>query len=78
MLVGGGTDVESREILVNGERRRCDVPNVAELLDRLGYGHERQGIAVALNGTVLPRARWTEQELRAGDRLEIVGAVQGG
>lgn len=36
------------------------------------------GTAVALNGEVLPRARWAETALNEGDRLEVLTAVQGG
>lgn len=36
------------------------------------------GIAVAVNGEVLPRSDWPVRVLAEGDRLEIVTAVQGG
>jgi sulfur carrier protein len=36
------------------------------------------GVAAAVNGEVVPRGRWAATELREGDRLEIVTAVQGG
>jgi sulfur carrier protein len=36
------------------------------------------GIAVALNGDVVPRGRWDSTPLAAGDQVEIVTAVQGG
>jgi sulfur carrier protein len=51
---------------------------VRELLSELGHDPDRSGIAVALNGAVLPRARWSEQIVGPGDAIEIVGAVQGG
>ena len=38
----------------------------------------RGGVAVALNGEVVPRSRWGEASLAAGDELEVVGARQGG
>ena len=40
-------------------------------------GHET-GVAVAVNGYVLPRDTWRATELRHGDRVEIVTVVQGG
>jgi sulfur carrier protein len=39
---------------------------------------EQRGIAVALNGAVVPRTAWKETPLRAGDTIEIVRARQGG
>lgn len=45
--------------------------------DRFGPSGER-GIAVALNGAVVPRSAWTQTALRDTDRVDIVTAVQGG
>ena len=39
---------------------------------------EQKGIAVALNGAVVPRAAWPETALKPGDNVEIVRAKQGG
>lgn len=64
-------------LTVNGEPR--EVPpttTVADLLDRLGR-HPRT-VAVEYNGEILPRDRYAETSLEQGDRLEIVGFVQGG
>jgi sulfur carrier protein len=36
------------------------------------------GVAAAVNGAVIPRGRWAATELRDGDQVEIVTAVQGG
>ena len=36
------------------------------------------GIAVAVNGEVVPRGSWSERTLQADDRVEIIRAVQGG
>lgn len=37
-----------------------------------------RGVAVALNGEVVPRAAWAQALLRDGDRIEILTATQGG
>ena len=37
-----------------------------------------RGIAVALNGEVVPRTRWEATPLSPGDRVEIVTAAAGG
>ncbi len=65
-------------IRINGAERVLTADNVARLLVQLGYGNDRPGIAVALNGQVVPRSAWGERKLQGGDEIEIVGAVQGG
>ncbi len=69
---------EEQVIRVNGAERILTAGNVARLLEQLGYGNDRRGIAVALNGQVVPRSAWGERRLQVGDEIEIVGAVQGG
>lgn len=67
------------EILINGEARVSKAANVAELLtEELEEGHTRRGIAVALNGQVVPRAEWENATFSKGDRVEIVRALPGG
>ncbi|MFX1783665.1 sulfur carrier protein ThiS [Prescottella equi] len=63
-------------ITVNGEDREFDGPlTVTELLERLEL--PQRGIAVAVDGAVFPRGRWTELVGR-GWEIEILTAVQGG
>ena len=67
------------ELLINGEVRVSHAANVAELLtEELEEGHTRRGIAVALNGQVVPRAEWETVTFSKGDRVEIVRALPGG
>jgi sulfur carrier protein len=37
-----------------------------------------RGVAVALNGEVVPKSRWGSTRLAPGDRVEIVTAAAGG
>ncbi len=39
---------------------------------------DTRGIALALNGAVVPRARWSQHTLKEGDRVELVRPLQGG
>lgn len=39
---------------------------------------KRLGVAVALNAEIVPRSKWANITLQAGDDIEIVTAVQGG
>lgn len=65
------------EIQLNGEPRKVgDGCTVAELLEELGR-HPRT-VAVEYNGDILPRQEYAATPLAAGDRVEVVGFVQGG
>lgn len=64
-------------IEVNGTTREVDdEATVGALVDT--EVADRRGVAVALDGEVLPRADWDTTPLERGARIEIVGAVQGG
>jgi len=52
--------------------------SVADAVGRLGTAAEGRGIAVAVDGEVVPRSAWSSTGLSDGQRIEIVGAVQGG
>ena len=66
------------ELWVNGERRRMAAGDVRSLLTALGLDPGGRGIAVARNGEVVPRSAWETTTLAPEDRIDIVGAVQGG
>lgn len=51
---------------------------VAAFLAERGIVAGARGVAVALNGAVLPSRRWSDTPLAAGDSLEIVRPIQGG
>ena len=65
-------------IRVNGAERPLDVETVAALVAALGIAPDARGVAVALNGAVVPRAKWTLATLTAGDQVEVIKAMQGG
>ncbi len=67
------------QILVNGtERSMPDGSTVEELLAALGAPDSGRGVAVAVNGEVVPRSQWSGTELSPGVRVEVLTAVQGG
>ena len=43
-----------------------------------GATGEARGVAVAIDGEVVPRGRWDDVALADGARVEVVQAVQGG
>jgi sulfur carrier protein len=65
-------------IRVNGESEPLVATTLAALLAEKAVDTEQKGIAVALNGAVVPRAAWPQTQLNAGDNVEIVRARQGG
>ena len=50
---------------------------LAGLIRELGLA-EKKGVAVAVNGVVVPRAAWPARELAAADRVLVIQATQGG
>ncbi len=66
-------------VVLNGERRElAPDATVREAVTATGAPSEGRGVAVALDGEVVPRGLWDEVELREGQRVEVVQAVQGG
>jgi len=65
-------------IRINGQDEILSVATLAALLEEKAVDTAQRGIAVALNGEVVPRAAWNETPLHAGDNVEIVRARQGG
>ena len=63
---------------VNGETHALGggAATLDGLVDLLG--HERRGLAIAVNGEVVPRSMWTQQLLADGDQVEILTIAQGG
>jgi sulfur carrier protein len=82
-MVAGALSAAGRSgaviIVVNGESREvAEGLGLVDLLRLMELPPEQRGIAVARNGDVVLRASWPETTLMAGDRLEILHAVQGG
>ena len=64
-------------IVVNGQPREIvSTTTLAALLQQLEI--PTRGVAVEINGQIVPRAQHAEHRLSTGDRLEIVSFVGGG
>ena len=66
-------------VVVNGEP--CELgpgSTVTDLVAALTGTIPPRGVAVAVNGAVVPRAQWPATTLGDGDRVEVLTAVQGG
>jgi sulfur carrier protein len=66
-------------IRLNGQPVELDEPaTVATVVAKSGADTDRRGVAVAVDGEVVPRSAWDDTNLKDGQRVEIVGAIQGG
>lgn len=66
-------------MIVNGEP--SDIPageTVVAVLGRLGLQADAKGVAVAVDGEVVPRACWDAFALPEDARVEVLTAMQGG
>ena len=58
-------------IELNGEPVELEPPaTVAALVARAGAAADRRGVAVAVDGEVVPRSAWDRTELSDGQRVE--------
>jgi sulfur carrier protein len=66
-------------VVLNGDSQ--ELPSGATVADAVrstGAPDDGRGVAVALDGEVVPRGRWTTHQLVEGERVEVLHAVQGG
>ena len=66
-------------VSINGEPR--ELPDGASVRDAalaLGIEPSRRGVAVAVEGAVVPRSEHESRRLAEGERVEVVNAIQGG
>jgi len=66
-------------IVLNGER--SDVrpgESVLGVLARLGLDADARGVAVAVDGEVVPRGGWESYAVPEDARVEVLTAMQGG
>jgi sulfur carrier protein len=66
-------------VILNGEE--CRLPDDATIdvaVAEAGAPEAGHGVAVAIDGEVVPRGEWQLRHLRDGDKVEVLHAVQGG
>ena len=65
-------------IFINDELTEFEQPpKIIDILTKLQI-FEVQGIAVAINDEVIPKANWEKIALQKNDRLMLIRATQGG
>jgi len=66
-------------ISLNGEASQVRAGDtVAVVLSGLGIAQDARGVAVAVDGEVVPRARWESFVLAEDAAVEVLTAMQGG
>jgi sulfur carrier protein len=66
-------------VVLNGEPRELpDGATLNDAIDASGAPDDRRGVAVALDGEVVPRGQWHTTALSIDARVEVLQAVQGG
>lgn len=66
-------------IIFNGKKTHIPQKIVlSELLKNYQIDPTLGGIAVALNGAVVPRLQWSSTNTNDGDKIDVIQAVQGG
>jgi sulfur carrier protein len=66
-------------VVINGRRRDLPAGATVELAVReSGAPAEGRGVAVAVDGEVVPRGAWSGTTLSEGQEIEVLHAVQGG
>jgi sulfur carrier protein len=64
---------------LNGDRvALSDGASVADAVAVAGANSGRRGVAVAVDGEVVPRSGWEGTNLRDDQKVEVVEAIQGG
>jgi sulfur carrier protein len=64
-------------VIVNGEPRELDEGATVDAAVEVTGAPDR-GVAVAVDGEVVPRGEWTSTRLSEGQKVEVLQAVQGG
>jgi thiamine biosynthesis protein ThiS len=64
-------------LVINGKEQTFEGElTLAGLVEQLGMKSDR--VAIELNREIVPRAQWSQTQLKDGDQLEVVHFVGGG
>jgi len=67
------------KIILNGSSSDVRVgESVLAAIEQLGLAPDARGVAVAVDGEVIPRAQWEDVRRSEGARVEVLSAMQGG
>jgi sulfur carrier protein len=67
------------QVVLNGESHELpDGATVESAVIATGAPADGRGVAVALDGAVVPRGEWSTTPVRPDQQVEVLHAVQGG
>ena len=67
-----------RVVLNGADKDMPPTSTVADAVAMAGAPESERGVAVAVEGEVIPRGEWGRRVLSEGEAIEVVHAVQGG
>lgn len=77
-LIYSLANTNAMEISLNGDQLQVkDQATLAEVLSDRCFAN-RNGIAVAVNNTVVPKTQWENTSLTDKDRILVIAATKGG
>jgi sulfur carrier protein len=67
------------ELKINNQIKQfqANALSIQDLLD-IEFPQKQNGIAVAINNTVIPKSNWTDHPISQSDEILIISATQGG
>ncbi len=66
------------EITFNNNKQEIQEQASVQIIINNLIGDKQKGIAVAVNETVVPRAKWDSYVLQPNDKILVIKATQGG
>jgi sulfur carrier protein len=66
------------EITFNNHSRQIEAKTSIQIVLNNWIGEKQNGIAVAVNDTIVPKKQWDSYELQHRDNVLIIKATQGG
>ena len=66
------------EITFNNRKYQIEEQSTVQAALNVWLGDKQQGIAVAVNDTIVPRSQWENHILQPDDNILVIKATQGG
>ena len=66
------------EITFNNRKYQIEEQSTVQAALNVWLGDRQQGIAVAVNDTIVPRSQWESHILQPEDNILVIKATQGG
>lgn len=74
----GTANGKTVNVELNGSMKTIESNTTLLVLIRDILKENTNGIAIAINGSVIPKTKWETTSIQEADRIELVRATQGG